>query len=64
MVRLCRGATVDYFFGNGNKLVLMDGPLVTDGVFAWVHEDGKGQRHGTLVKGKTLNWGGQAPKEK
>jgi hypothetical protein len=63
-LRLCRGETTDILvFGNGNKLELLDGQLVTDGAFAWIHKDAKGQRRGRVVEGKTLNWNGQPIKE-
>ena len=58
-LQLVRGAVTDFLiFGNGKRLALLDGRLVTDGAFAWIRRDAKGQRYGTLVQGKTLTWDG------
>jgi len=59
-LQLRRDRTTDLLvFGNGRRLVLLDGRLVTDGALAWMREDSQGQRHGTVIGGETLTWEGQ-----
>jgi hypothetical protein len=61
VLRLRRDRSTDFLvFGNGRRLVLMEGRLVTDGALAWIREDGQGQRRGTVIGGPVLTWDGQA----
>jgi len=61
VLRLRRGKTSDLLvLGNGRPLTLLDNRLVTDGAFAWVHQDEKGRRRGVLVEGKELTWDGRS----
>lgn len=59
-LKLSRTEATDYLiFGNGERLTLLDGKLVTDGAFAWVREDSKGQRVGIVIGGgEMLTWDG------
>lgn len=60
-LRLRRDGLTDFLvFGDGQRLVLIDGRLVTDGALAWIREDDKGRRRGAVVEGATLTWDGQA----
>ena len=60
VVCLRRGQATDWLvFGNGDRLVLLQGRLVTDGAFAWVGQDDQGRCRGILVKGQELTWDGQ-----
>jgi hypothetical protein len=61
ILRLCRNKTTDILvFGTGQKLVLLEERLVTDGALAWIQEDAEGQHHGTVIGGETLTWDGEA----
>jgi len=60
-LRLRWAQTTDFIvFGNGQRLVLLEERLVTDGVFAWIREDNEGRRSGEVIGGKTLTWDGEA----
>lgn len=59
-VQLVRNGWTDLLvFGTGQRLALLEGRLVTDGAFAWIRQEGRAQRRGTVIGGKTLTWEGQ-----
>ena len=60
-LQIRRNKTTDYLiFGNGKRLTLLEGHLVTDGAMAWIQEDAEGQSRGEVIGGETLTWDGEA----